>query len=234
MKILNSYYPSSKEMLATLQKYADTTKDLTKNETLFTSGDEVNVFYIVQHGKLMLHKPTADGREFTIRICRQGDIIGHPLFFPHQTKHLLHATALEESKVFIIPIQKLPDIFMKENEFMLHLLQDISRNAIRDQMKLRDLVMYGKKGALYATLIRLANSYGKHIENGILINAALTHQELANFCGTSRESINRLLSDLRKKEIISTENNRILIHDLAFLKYTIHCEECPVDICTIY
>ncbi|SHG75090.1 Crp/Fnr family transcriptional regulator [Virgibacillus chiguensis] len=234
MRKLNYYSPSSQEKLTVLQKYANIEKDLEKNETLFISGDIVHSFYIVLLGKIMLHKPTADGREFTIRICKQGDIIGEPHFLTTPTKHLLHATAVERSKIFTISIEKLPELFSNESKFMLYLLQNVSKNAIRDQMKLRDLVMYGKKGALYATLIRLANSYGQTKETGILINTSLTNQDLANFCGTSRESINRLLSDLRKNNIISIENSRILIHQLAYLKETIHCEECPIDICTIH
>ncbi|AUJ26089.1 MULTISPECIES: Crp/Fnr family transcriptional regulator [Virgibacillus] len=234
MSKLNYYSPSSQEKLTVLQKYANVEKDLEKNETLFTSDDIVHSFYIVLLGKIMLHKPTADGREFTIRICKQGDLIGEPHFLTAPTKHLLHATAVERSKIITISIEKLPELFSNESKFMLYLFQDVSKNAIRDQMKLRDLVMYGKKGALYATLIRLANSYGQTKETGILINTSLTNQDLANFCGTSRESINRLLSDLRKNNIISIENNKILIHQLAYLKETIHCEECPIDICTIH
>ena len=55
------------------------------------------------------------------------------------------------------------------------------------------------KGALYSTLIRMTNSYGVLKENGILIDLPLTNQELANFCATSRESVNRMLNELKSK-----------------------------------
>ena len=50
----------------------------------------------------------------------------------------------------------------------------------KQHSKFRDLLLYGKKGALYSTLIRLANSYGKETDGGILISVPLTNQELAN------------------------------------------------------
>ena len=62
----------------------------------------------------------------------------------------------------------------------------------KTQSKFRDLILHGKKGALYSTLIRMTNSYGVHQGDGILIDLSLTNQELANFCGMSREVVNRM------------------------------------------
>lgn len=45
----------------------------------------------------------------------------------------------------------------------------------------------------------MTNSYGVLKENGILIDLPLTNQELANFCATSRESVNRMLNELKSK-----------------------------------
>ncbi len=45
-----------------------------------------------------------------------------------------------------------------------------------------------KKGALYSTLIRLANSYGVETEDGIFIDMPMTNQELANFAAAHAKS----------------------------------------------
>jgi CRP-like cAMP-binding protein len=103
----------------------------------------------------------------------------------------------------------------------------------KSQTRLRDLVLHGKKGALYSTLIRLVNSYGVETEKGITINVSLTNQELANFCGTSREVVNRLLSEMRKNKIISIDKGYITVHDLNTIRKEIDCERCPIEICTI-
>ncbi|WP_245243500.1 helix-turn-helix domain-containing protein, partial [Mesobacillus selenatarsenatis] len=59
------------------------------------------------------------------------------------------------------------------------------------------------------------------------------NQELANFCGTSREVVNRLLSELRKSNIISIDKGFITVHALNVLKREIDCENCPVEVCNI-
>ena len=103
----------------------------------------------------------------------------------------------------------------------------------KQHSKFRDLVLYGKKGALYSTLIRLANSYGKSVDEGILISVPLTNQELANYSATARESLNRMLSELRKKNVIELRDGLILIKDINFLKKEIQCENCGIEICNI-
>ena len=105
---------------------------------------------------------------------------------------------------------------------------------MKNQTRTRDIVLHGKKGALFSTLIRLANTYGeKRDANSIFINFSLTNTEIANLCATSREMINRILNDLKKHHIISFEKGFITIHDLNFLKNEIECADCPLAICRI-
>ena len=103
----------------------------------------------------------------------------------------------------------------------------------KQHLKFRDLVLYGKKGALYSTLIRLANSYGMETEEGVLISVPLTNQELANYSASARESLNRMLADLKKTGVIAMRGHLILIKDIDFLRNEIHCENCGREICNI-
>ena len=106
----------------------------------------------------------------------------------------------------------------QDHELSLEFMKWMSLQYRKTQTKFRDLVLHGKKGALYSTLIRITNSYGVKTNKGMLIDLPLTNQELANFCGTSREVVNRLLSDLRKAGIISIDKGSITIHDLRSFK----------------
>ncbi|WP_332650346.1 Crp/Fnr family transcriptional regulator [Lysinibacillus sp. 54212] len=105
---------------------------------------------------------------------------------------------------------------------------------LKHQSRIRDLVLNGKKGALFSTLIRLANTYGEfRHDNEVFINFTLTNTEIANLCATSREMINRMLNDLKKHNIITFDKGYITILDLQFLKDEIACENCPLHICRI-
>ncbi|WP_236610286.1 helix-turn-helix domain-containing protein [Planococcus halocryophilus] len=81
---------------------------------------------------------------------------------------------------------------------------------------------------LYSTLIRLSNSYVLQTEKGTLINLMLTNQDLENFCVMTREVVTRILSDLKKREILTLSEGKILLHDIEHLKSKINCENCPI------
>jgi CRP-like cAMP-binding protein len=207
--------------------------DLKKGDYVFREGDLANELYIVCSGKVQLSKITPEGRELSLRICDKEDLFGEVIPFQSFTKCALSAKMMEDGRLAVIPKQTLEEKLTIDHSFALEFMQWMNLQFRRTQTKVRDLILHGKKGALYSTLIRLANSYGVETENGILIDLPLTNQELANFCGSAREVINRLLKGLKEDEIISVNKGKITIHNLQYLKDEIHCEGCPIDICNI-
>ena len=103
----------------------------------------------------------------------------------------------------------------------------------KHEYQIRDIYTLGKTGGFYSVLIKLANTYGVADEEGILINVELTNHELANFCNVTRESVNRMLSHLKKENIVSVKHKTIIIKDLNYLKNAINCDNCPLSICRI-
>jgi CRP-like cAMP-binding protein len=208
-------------------------KKIDKGAYLFEEGNTANELYIIQSGKFQISKMVPDGRELTIRMCSAGELVGELTLFSPGSIHMLNARASESGTVAVIQKDKLENEAAKDNELALELVKWLSLQHRKSQTRFRDLVLHGKKGALYSTLIRLVNSYGVETEEGIKINVSLTNQELANFCGTSREVVNRLLSELRRNNIISIDKGFITVHALNQLKREIDCESCPLEICNI-
>lgn len=209
------------------------TREIKKGTYLFQEGMEADELYILNSGRIQISKVSADGRELSLRICSVGDIVGELTLFTDSAKYLLNAKVLEDGEVFVIKKEQLEEQLLENSALAFEFMKWMSDHFRRTQTKFRDLVLHGKKGALYSTLIRMANSYGVDKEDGILIDMNLTNQELANFAGTARESVNRMLSELRKSGIISVNKGKITIHDLQTLKDEIDCEDCPVHLCTI-
>jgi len=223
----------SAELSHMLESYVHHDSKIEKGSYLYQEGENASEIYIIRSGKVQISKLTPDGSELTLRLCSANDLLGEFSLNSTTTKHKLNAKVLENGTVAVIYKNELEKHLLSDNGLAFEFMRWMSNQNEISQSKLRDLILNGKKGALYSTLIRLTNSYGTEIDSGILINHSLTNQEIANFCGTSREVINRLLSDLRKNEIISVEKGIITIHDLNYLKTEINCENCPPNICTI-
>ncbi|MDX8364495.1 Crp/Fnr family transcriptional regulator [Cytobacillus sp. IB215665] len=219
--------------LKELLNSSEYTVKVNKGAYLFQEGMEATELYIIRSGRIQISKISADGRELTLRICRQDDIVGELTLFTDDAKYILNAKVLEDCEVAVIKKDYLETQFFQNSQLAFEFMKWMSDHFRKTQTKFRDLVLNGKKGALYSTLIRMSNSYGIKKEDGIFIDLPLTNQELANFCGTTRESVNRMLNDLRRQKKISMNKGFITILDLEFLKTEINCEECPAIICSI-
>src|SRR5699024_9436982 len=202
----------------------------------FQEGADAHNIYMVKSGLVQISKLTANGQELILRICRERDFIGELTLFSDDPKYLLSAKVLKSGEIFVINKDQLEKILISKNNnaLTLEIMKWISNHMRKFQSKIRDLLLNGKKGALYSTLIRLSNSYGVQQEDGILIDLTLTNQELAKFCTATREYVNRMLSELRKLDVISiTKSGKIFIKDIEYLRIQNGCDDCPIEICNI-
>ncbi|MEK4424172.1 Crp/Fnr family transcriptional regulator [Solibacillus sp. FSL K6-1523] len=205
-----------------------------KGMHIFQEGELADHIFLIHNGSIQISKETESGKELTIRICSSNSLIGESLLFCGEQHHSTTAKTLECSKLFSIHNNQFETILNEQPTLLIEFLKWIQTENIKNQSRLRDLVLHGKKGALYSTLIRLANTYGEYRNNNeVHINLALTNTEIANLCATSREMVNRMLTDLRKTNKIKMEKSYITILDLNYLKQEIDCENCPLAICRI-
>lgn len=218
-----------KELLQTIHHV----KKVSKGQYLFQEGSFASELYMIVKGKVQVGKLIPDGRELTIRLCSAGEIVGELSLFSDNARHQQNAKMMEEGEVAIIFKKELEEKLASNSVLAMEFMKWITDHYRKSQAKFRDLLLNGKRGALFSTLIRLCNSYGVETPIGIKINLQLTNQELANFCGSSREVINRMLSDLKRDGIISYDKNLIVVHDIEYLRIEIGCENCGINICNI-
>lgn len=205
-----------------------------KNHAIFIEGETAEFIFLVQKGRVAVSKETASGKELTLRISSKNDCIGENILFTPLISYPTSAKTLEATSVLVLPRKKLEQYLQQEPTSFTACIQWLQIQSMREQSKLRDLLLHGKKGALFSTIIRLVNTYGiQQEDNTFFIPQKFTNTELANLCGTSREVINRLLQDLKKQQIISENQGQLTVHDLEFLKQACECDNCPIFICRI-
>ncbi|PZX08205.1 CRP/FNR family transcriptional regulator [Psychrobacillus insolitus] len=205
-----------------------------KDRPVFSEGERSEEVYFIQSGSVRISKDTESGRILTLRISGALTFIGEASVFCETIYHSVSATAIEPTQVLALSRSQLEKLLTTSPVNMMEWMKLIQAHNLKNETRFRDLLLHGKKGALFSTLVRLSNTYGVQQENGsILINYSLTNQELANFCATSREVVNRMLNDLKNNQIISFQKGIITIHDFAFLRKEIECDNCPIDICRV-
>ncbi|MFC4619777.1 Crp/Fnr family transcriptional regulator [Camelliibacillus cellulosilyticus] len=213
----------------------DYLKDITTKKTwsagaaIYREGDCHHYFYMVIEGTVKLTKTSDDGTTLTLHFYRPGDCFGEM----NSTRSAFTAEAVTPTTLSVIAG---PDLELALGNRSDLALQFIHWQAVRQnylELKLRDLLFHGKKGALASTLIRAANTYGINEDDGYVISRKLTNTELAELIGATRETVNRMLTKMKQDRLIEIDHGRIKLLDLQGIKAICHCENCPLSICRL-
>lgn len=205
-----------------------------KSHPLFLEGERAEHCFFIKSGLVHLTQQTESGKEMTLRICSNDILIGESAPFCNVHYYPTSAIAVQYTEVFCLTNKQLELLLTEHPHYLMDFLSWLQTENIKNQTRLRDLIIHGKKGALFSTLIRLSNTYGeRQLNDSIFINFPLTNSEIASLCSTSREMVNRMLNDLKKHGIISFQKGYITIHQIDFLKREIECANCPLAICRI-
>jgi len=220
--------------LRTLLESLATKRTIEEGTYLFQQGMDAKEMYLIKSGLIQVTMLSSEGIELSLRICKKDDIVGELTLYTDDPKYLLNAKVIASGEVLVINIEDLQKELMNNISLAIEMMKWVSNHMRKFQTKLRDLLLNGKKGALYSTLIRLSNSYGIEVKEGFLIDMLFTNQELAGFCGATREYVNRMLGALRREGIISIHpSGKIILHNVEYLRIENGCENCPIEICNI-
>jgi CRP-like cAMP-binding protein len=201
---------------------------------LFWEGEETGKLYYVRSGRVKLTKTTEEGRTLNLSVQRQGDLVGE--LGMSGGVYGYSAEVIEDAELGVIQEKDLEILLFRHGDFAVAFAKWMALQHRITQSKLRDLLLFGKTGALASTLIRLCNTCGVVTKDGIRLTMKLTNTELADFIGATRESVNRMLGDLRAGGIVDTDGGYLVIKSLNELKAICRCPSfpaCPRDICRI-
>lgn len=205
-----------------------------KDEYIYHSGDKTDSIYLLESGEVFVFRVQDEGAELVTHFLNENSIFGAVTLFYGPKYYNTFAQAKIACDLYRIDKTLFENMIYQHPEFTKEWMTWVDIERSRHSTKLRDLFMFGKKGALASVLIRLSNSFGVKVKAGILIDTKLTNQELAMLIGTSREVVNRHLKILKNDGVITIDQKKITITNLSQLKSINNCENCDINICQIY
>ncbi|MFC4597988.1 Crp/Fnr family transcriptional regulator [Cohnella hongkongensis] len=188
-----------------------------RRATVFTEGSEKEAVFFIQNGLVKTYKTDENGHEQIVSFLKSGDMFPHTGFF-NQNPYPATAEAIVDTRLLAIPVRSFERLMMNHPAITIKIMRVMGDKIRELQEKLQVLSGQDVKHRVLSFLLQLAEQHGDIQDNKITINLPMTHQEIANSIGTTRETINRLLNQFNKEELLQIERGRIVIIDLEALK----------------
>lgn len=186
---------------------------LQKGEQVIHEDEVAQGVYFVQSGTVKLTKQNENGNEVIVCIKQKGDVFAEACLFS-KTSELYPATAtmLQEGELLFLDKLELEKGLWENPELSMQMIRYMSDSLREMTSTLRDVALLDVYAKTVKTLERLGTKFNTSSTRwGIEI--PLTVQEFATVVGTSRESVSRVFSKLKRDGIIEMKSRKIIILD---------------------
>lgn len=180
-----------------------------KNEFIFREGEPADAVYLIKYGRVRVFKISEGGKEITLDILKEDDLFGENTFFD-DAQHTMNAQALEDTFICSCNRQSFLDL-LKNPQISLKIIQLLGERLNNYTEQVANIAFLDVKGRISATLLRLAQEYGKPAPEGTMIDIDITHQDLAYIVNASRVMVTNVLIALRQEGVIATRGHRITL-----------------------
>ena len=185
---------------------------------LFVEGQTPRGAFVLCSGKAKLSTTSRDGKVLILKIAEAGEVLGLSAVISGEPFELTAETA-GPCQINFVEREALVRLIEKNGEFGLHASQALSREFQSAYRDIHDLVLARSSAGKLARLLLSWTPIREQFEPPeIRVRASLTHEEMAQMIGSSRETVTRLLSDLKKKEFIRLDGSTLVIRNRTALE----------------
>jgi CRP/FNR family transcriptional regulator, cyclic AMP receptor protein len=186
---------------------------------LFVEGQLPRGVYVLCSGKVKLSTTSREGKVLILRIAEAGEVLGLSAAISGEPFEVTAETT-EPCQANFIDRLALIERIQKNGELGLHSSLALSREFQSAYRDIHDLVLARSSAG---KLARLLLSWTAHKDTSapsqeIRIRPTLTHEEMAQMIGSSRETVTRLIGDLRKRELIRLDGSTLVIQNRSALE----------------
>ncbi len=192
-------------------------KKFKKHETILYEEDTNEFMYIILFGKVKAVRMTEEGKEIILAVHQAGDFFGEMSLIDGKTTPA-SVIATEDSLIAIISKKDFYSILLVQSKLTMSLLK-IFCNRLRKSWDTIQLLNFNNASQrTKMMLIMLSDEYGKKSSDGITLNIKLTHQDIAEMTGMTRETVTRILDKWQKTGEVTVLKNKFIRLNPSFLQ----------------
>ena len=188
-----------------------------KGATLFVEGQPARGLFVLCSGRVKLSTSSADGKTLILRISEPGEVLGLPATVTG-TCYELTADVIEPAQANFIARTDFLRFLKDTGEAGLRVAQQLGETYHSAISEVRTIgLSHSADEKLARFLLERASNYPEE-KGRVRIKLTLTHEEIAQMIGSSRETVTRRLTDFRKRQLLEVAGSTLLIKNKAALE----------------
>lgn len=186
-------------------------------ETLLRAGDAPQGIYYLSKGYVRMYILTSEGEELTLNIFKSGNTF--PLSWAiEQIPNEYFFETMAESRIFRSPVEAFYEFIKDDKEILFELTRSLVHRLDRVHKRIQYLTMGDSSTKVVNILLMLARRMGEEGKSGLIINTPITHQDIANLAGITRETVGLEIKKLKEKGLITMKGRLYILKNLDKLQ----------------
>lgn len=198
-----------------------TIKNYFKGECIYTEGDDGQHVYFISYGSVKLGMTSSCGKILIKDIVHTNDVFGENIFTSISTRKEFAEVMKAKVTVYILKKENLQKLLLNNQEFANDLINLVVERLNGLEKRMENFIFKKAKARIVDFIVRTGKARGIRIGlDELLINHGMSHKEIAFLTDTSRQTVARVLGELKKDEFIhfsSRKPSKILIRDIMSL-----------------
>jgi CRP/FNR family transcriptional regulator len=184
-----------------------------RGKVFFSPEDTPGTIYFLKEGRVRLYRRTSEGKQLTVAVLDRGAVFGESRLIG-QNHAGVYAEADEQCLLCVMPAGHLEILINEVPLVGLNLLRFVGQRLQRTTELAEEVAFWSVRRRLARTILELDDRYGHPtLGGGRIVNKTFTQADIAEMCGSTRETVAELMSALKKQGILGTRRRRIVIED---------------------
>jgi CRP/FNR family transcriptional regulator, cyclic AMP receptor protein len=188
-----------------------------RGSALFSAGDTAQRVFLIERGWVTLRVATRDGREVILGLRGPGDLVGELSALDGEPRTTA-ALAVDEVEAVVAPAQALTTALARDADLAHELLRLLARRLRESDRQRLELAELDTLARVARRLLELAERFGEPSGEGVRVELPLSQEQLASWCGCSREATIKALRTLREVAGITTGRRTVTLRDPELLR----------------
>lgn len=190
------------------------TREFAKEAVLFREGDTGDSLYLIVSGRVRAVLMAEDGREVILAYLGPGEIVGEMALFNPDERRTATVVAAEPSTLLILSGHKIMEVLAQNPPIAISLLRTLTQRLRDTSNRIANLIFLDTFSRVGRYLLTLAEREGRRLADGSFLVSRPPHHEIAEFIGSSRETVSRALKELEHQGLIKVVGKKVILYRL--------------------